>query len=445
VKNREIKMKDELIAKIESREAVVGVIGLGYVGLPLAREFLKKNFTVLGFDVDEEKVVKISNGESYIKHIGADFLKKYVTEMGTFKATSDFSRLKEVDFIIICVPTPLDDHYNPDLSYVLNSTRVIAEYLHRGQVVVLESTTYPGTTEEEMLPILEGTGLKVGEDFYLGYSPEREDPGNKEFATGNIPKVVSAVTDNGLEVLTLLYSQIVSVVPVSSPKVAEACKILENTYRAINIALVNELKVILDRMDIDIWEVIEAAKTKPFGFQPFYPGPGLGGHCIPIDPFYLTWKAKEYDVHTHFIELAGEINNTMPYYVIEKVMKALNVKRLSIVDADILVIGVAYKPDVDDTRESPALKVMDLLIKEGARVAYYDPYIPIMPKTRKYDFKLQSVQLKQMDDNYYDAAVIVTDHSVIDYKEILEKAKIVIDTRNALKQKGVKSDKIWKA
>jgi UDP-N-acetyl-D-glucosamine dehydrogenase len=438
-------MKDELIAKIESREAVVGVIGLGYVGLPLAREFLKKNFTVLGFDVDEEKVVKISNGESYIKHIGADFLKKYVTEMGTFKATSDFSRLKEVDFIIICVPTPLDDHYNPDLSYVLNSTRVIAEYLHRGQVVVLESTTYPGTTEEEMLPILEGTGLKVGEDFYLGYSPEREDPGNKEFATGNIPKVVSAVTDNGLEVLTLLYSQIVSVVPVSSPKVAEACKILENTYRAINIALVNELKVILDRMDIDIWEVIEAAKTKPFGFQPFYPGPGLGGHCIPIDPFYLTWKAKEYDVHTHFIELAGEINNTMPYYVIEKVMKALNVKRLSIVDADILVIGVAYKPDVDDTRESPALKVMDLLIKEGARVAYYDPYIPIMPKTRKYDFKLQSVQLKQMDDNYYDAAVIVTDHSVIDYQEILEKAKIVIDTRNALKQKGVKSDKIWKA
>lgn len=438
-------MKDELIAKIESRETVVGVIGLGYVGLPLAREFLKKNFTVLGFDVDEEKVVKICNGESYIKHIGADFLKKYVTEVGTFKATSDFSRLKEVDFIIICVPTPLDEHYNPDLSYVLNSTREIAKYLHRGQVVVLESTTYPGTTEDEMLPILEGTGLKVGEDFYLGYSPEREDPGNKEFATGNIPKVVSAVTDNGLEVLTLLYSQIVSVVAVSSPKVAEACKILENTYRAINIALVNELKVILDRMDIDIWEVIEAAKTKPFGFQPFYPGPGLGGHCIPIDPFYLTWKAKEYDVHTHFIELAGEINNTMPYYVIEKVMKALNARRLSIVDADILVIGVAYKPDVDDTRESPALKVIDLLIKEGARVAYYDPYIPIMPKTRKYDFKLQSVQLKQMDDDYYDAAVIVTDHSAIDYREILEKAKIVIDTRNALKQKGVKSDRIWKA
>lgn len=438
-------MKNKLITKIESREAVVGVIGLGYVGLPLAREFLKKKFTVLGFDVDEDKVVKISNGESYIKHIGADFLKKYVTEVGTFKATSDFSRLEEVDFIIICVPTPLDDHYNPDLSYVLNSTRVIAKYLHRGQVVVLESTTYPGTTEEEMLPILQDTGLKVGEDFYLGYSPEREDPGNKDFATGNIPKVVSAITGNGLEVLNRLYSQIVSVVPVSSPKVAEASKILENTYRAINIALVNELKVIFDRMGIDIWEVIEAAKTKPFGFQPFYPGPGLGGHCIPIDPFYLAWKAKEYDVHTHFIELAGEINNTMPYYVLEKVMKALNVKRLSIVDADILVIGVAYKPDVDDTRESPALKVMDLLIKEGARVAYYDPHIPIMPKTRKYDFKLQSVELKQIDNDHYDAAVIVTDHADIDYREVLVKAKIIIDTRNALKQKGIKSEKIWKA
>lgn len=438
-------MKDELMARIEAREAVVGVIGLGYVGLPLAREFLKSGFTVLGFDVDDEKIVKISNGESYIKHIGADFLRKYVKEVRTFKATSDFSKLKEVDFIVICVPTPLDEHYNPDLSYVLNSTRVIAKYLRKGHVVVLESTTYPGTTEEEMLPILEDTGLKVGEDFYLGYSPEREDPGNKEFATGNIPKVVSAVTDNGLEVLNRLYSQIVSVVPVSSPKIAEACKILENTYRAINIALVNELKVILDRMEIDIWEVIEAAKTKPFGFQPFYPGPGLGGHCIPIDPFYLSWKAKEYDVHTHFIELAGEINNTMPYYVIEKVMKALNVRKQSIVDAAILVIGVAYKPDVDDTRESPALKVIDLLIREGARVAYHDPHIPIMPKTRKYDLKLHSVQLPQIADDYYDAAVIVTDHTDIDYQEVLCKAKIVIDTRNALKQKGVKSDKVWKA
>ena len=445
MKNRGIKMKAELMAKIEAREAVIGVIGLGYVGLPLAREFLKKNFTVLGFDVDEDKIVKISSGESYIKHIGADFLKKYVTELGTFKATHDFSRLRDVDFIIICVPTPLDDHYNPDLSYVLDSTREIAGYLHKGQAVVLESTTYPGTTEAEMLPILESSGLKAGEDFYLGYSPEREDPGNKEFATGNIPKVVSAVTGNGLEVLSRLYSQIVPVVQVSSPRVAEACKILENTYRAVNIALVNELKMIFDRMGIDIWEVIEAAKTKPFGFQPFYPGPGLGGHCIPIDPFYLTWKAKEYDVHTHFIELAGEINNTMPYYVIEKVMKALNANKQSMVDADILVIGVAYKPDVDDTRESPALKVMDLLIKEGARVAYYDPHIPVMPKMRRYDFKLRSVPLKQIDEDHYDAAVIVTDHSDIDYRQVLAKAKIVIDTRNVLQHMGIKSDKVRKA
>lgn len=438
-------MKDKILARIENRGIVIGVIGLGYVGLPLAREFLKKDFSVLGFDIDDEKVVKIVNGESYIKHIGADFLKYYVMEKGTFNATSDFSRLREVDAILICVPTPLDDHYNPDLSYVLNSTRIIAEYMKQGQVVVLESTTYPGTTEEEMLPILEDSGLKVGDDFYLGYSPEREDPGNKEFATGNIPKLVSAVTGNGLEVISFLYSQIVSVVPVSSPKVAEAAKILENTYRAINIALVNELKVIFDRMSIDIWEVIEAAKTKPFGFQAFYPGPGLGGHCIPIDPFYLAWKAKEYDVHTHFIELAGEINNTMPYYVIEKVMKALNMRGQSIVGAKILVIGVAYKPDVDDTRESPALKVMALLIKEGAQIAYYDPHIPKLSGTRKYDFKLESVQLSQIADDYYDAVVIVTDHSDIDYQEVLGKAKIVIDTRNALKQKGVKSDKIWKA
>jgi UDP-N-acetyl-D-glucosamine dehydrogenase len=438
-------MKDKLMANIQNRKALVGVIGLGYVGLPLAREFLKKNFTLLGFDVDKEKIVKINNGESYIKHIGADFLQKYVIEAKTFSATSDFSRLKEVDIILICVPTPLDDHYNPDLSYVLNSTRLIAKNLKRGQVVILESTTYPGTTEDEMLPILESTGMKTGKDFYLGYSPEREDPGNKDFATGTIPKVVSAVTEDGLDILKLFYNQIVQVVPVSSPKVAEASKILENTYRAINIALVNELKVIFDRMNIDIWEVIEAAKTKPFGFHAFYPGPGLGGHCIPIDPFYLAWKAKEYDVHTHFIELAGEINNTMPYYVIEKIMKALNCQQQSIVGANILVVGVSYKPDVDDTRESPALKVIDLLVKEGAQIAYYDPHIPIMPTMRKYNFKLKSVQLNQITDGYYDAVVIITDHSDIDYQEVLRKTKIVIDTRNALKQQGIKSDKIWKA
>ncbi len=438
-------MKEELITRIKNRDAVIGVIGLGYVGLPLAREFLEKDFTLLGFDLDNSKIDKINKGNSYIKHIGENFLRVFVTDKKKFSATSDFSRLEEVDFILICVPTPLDEHYNPNLSYVLNSTEIVSRYLRKGQVVALESTTYPGTTEEEMLPMLEKSGMKVGEDFYLGYSPEREDPGNKDFKTGNIPKVVSAITDQGLEILSVLYSQIVTIVPVSSPKIAEASKILENTYRAINIALVNELKVIFDRMDIDVWEVIEAAKTKPFGFQAFYPGPGLGGHCIPIDPFYLTWKAKEYDIHTHFIELAGEINNTMPYYVIEKVMKALSTLNHSMKGAKILVIGVTYKPDVDDMRESPALKVIDLLIKEEADVEYFDPYIPSLPKTRKYELNLQSVGMDEVEDKYYDAAVIITDHSNIDYHLVLKKAKIVIDTRNAMKQKGIKSDKIWKA
>jgi len=438
-------MKEALIEKIKNRETVVGIIGLGYVGLPLAREFLKKDFSVLGFDLDNDKIHQLNSGKSYIKHIGDDFLKKFVIDKKRFSATPDFSRLTEVDFILICVPTPLDDHYNPDLTYVLDSTGIISRYLRKGQAVVLESTTYPGTTEEEMLPLLEKTGMKVGEDFYLGYSPEREDPGNKEFETGDIPKVLSAVTKDGVEVLKALYSEIVKVVPVSSPKIAEASKLLENTYRAVNIALVNELKIIFDHMDIDVWEVIEAAKTKPFGFQAFYPGPGLGGHCIPIDPFYLTWKAKEYDIHTHFIELAGEINNTMPYYVVEKVTKALNAVGYPMRGARVLVIGVAYKPDVDDMRESPALKVIDLLKKEDAIVEYYDPYIPELPKTRKYTFDLQSVNIEEIPDNQYDAAIIVTNHSGVDYNRLLKKAKIIIDTRDAMKQKGVKSDKIWKA
>ena len=438
-------MREELIAKIETRTGVIGIIGLGYVGLPLAREFLKKNFTILGFDLDHSKIEKINLGKSYIQHISDDFLKEFVIEKKKFNATADFSRLIEADFILICVPTPLDEHYNPDLSYVLNSTKSISKYLREGHVIVLESTTYPGTTEEEMLPILEKSGLKEGHDFYLGFSPEREDPGNKDFKTGNIPKVISAISENGLEVLKVLYSQIVNVVPVSSPKIAEASKILENTYRAINIALVNELKVVFDRMGIDIWEVIEAAKTKPFGFQAFYPGPGLGGHCIPIDPFYLTWKAKEYDIYTHFIELAGEINNTMPYYVIEKTMKALITMGRPLVDAKILVIGVAYKPDIDDMRESPALKIIDLLIKEGVDVSYYDPYIPVLPKTRKYEINLESVVIEELEDNEFDAGIIITNHSCIDYPYLLNKTKIMIDTRNALNQKGIKSEKIWKA
>lgn len=439
------KMKETLIEKIKNRDTKIGIIGLGYVGLPLAREFLKKDFNILGFDTDKKKIAKLKRGKSYIKHIGDDFLEEFVIDKKKFRATSAFSRLKEVDFILICVPTPLDDHYNPDLTYVLESTGVIAGYLKKGHVVVLESTTYPGTTEGEMLPILEKSGMKVGEDFYLGYSPEREDPGNKKFKTGDIPKVLSAVTEDGMEVLKVLYSQIVEVVPVSSPKVAEASKILENTYRAVNIALANELKVVFDRMNIDVWEVIEAAKTKPFGFQAFYPGPGLGGHCIPIDPFYLTWKAKEFDIHTHFIELAGEINNDMPYYVVNKITKALCSIGYSIKGAKILVVGAAYKPDVDDMRESPALKVIDLLKKEEANVKYYDPYIPVLPETRKYRFNLQSVNIDKIKDYHYDAAVIITDHSCIDYKQISKKAKITIDTRNALKLKGIKNGKIWKA
>ncbi len=433
------------IEKIKNREAKIGIIGLGYVGLPLAREFLNENFSVLGFDIDSKKVEKINKGESYIKHIPSDFIKKYVNE-GKLEATTDFSRLKEVDAILICVPTPLGEHMEPDLSYVLSTTETISKYLRKGHIVVLESTTYPGTTEEEMLPILEKSGLKAGEDFCLGYSPEREDPGNKKYTTRTIPKVVSGINEKCLEVIKTLYDQIVErTVPVSSPKVAESTKLLENIYRAVNIALVNELKMIFDRMGIDVWEVIEAAKTKPFGFQAFYPGPGLGGHCIPIDPFYLTWKSREYDLPTKFIELAGEINTFMPYFVLDKTIRALNQNGKSIRGAKILVLGVAYKPDVDDMRESPSLKVIDLLQKEGAHVDYNDPYIPEIPETRKYKFEMKSVPLTPENLSSYDAVIITTDHSVYDYEMIEKHAKLIIDTRNALKKKGVTNGNIVKA
>ncbi len=438
-------MKTKIIKRIKSKKALIGIIGMGYVGLPLAREFLSKGFKVTGFDLDPEKVKKLNNGKSYIKHISSDFIKEYSVKKKTLSATSEFSKLKEMDFILICVPTPLDDHFNPDLSYVVKSTESVAEFLKKGQVVILESTTYPGTTEEVMLPILEKTGKKVGKDFYLGYSPEREDPGNPDFRTGTIPKVVSAISKDGKEIVKALYDEIVESVPVTSPKVAEASKILENTFRAINIALVNELKMVFDRMDIDVWEVINAAKTKPFGFKAFYPGPGLGGHCIPIDPFYLSWKAKEKDIHTHFIELAGEINNSMPYYVADKLLRTLNTKGIPLKNAKILIVGVAYKSDVDDMRESPALKVMEILSKEGCRINYYDPYIPILPATRKYKFDLRSIDIEKVKENYYDAAMIITDHSDVDYKNIAKKAKIVIDTRNAMKIKGLKKGKVFKA
>jgi len=424
---------------------VIGVIGLGYVGLPLVREFIHNNFQVLGFDVDAKKVTALNSGHSYIHHIPSELIGQFVRS-GTLEPTGNFSRLREVDVILICVPTPLGKHYEPDLSYVLSTTKAIASTLHAGQLIVLESTTYPGTTEEEMLPILAKTGLKVGKDFYLGYSPEREDPGNHQFPTAKIPKVVSGATKSCLEAVKILYEQIIEqIVPVSSTRVAESTKLLENIYRAVNIALANELKMVFDRMGIDVWEAIEAAKTKPFGYHAFYPGPGLGGHCIPIDPFYLTWKARENEIHTRFIELAGEINTSMPYYVIQKIVKVLNEDHKSINGAKILLLGMAYKPDVGDLRESPALKVMELLIKEGAEVDYNDPYIPELSPVRKYDFSRRSVELTPDSLNSYDAVIVITNHSCYDYDLILEKSKVIIDTRNAFGLKGQRDGKVWKA
>jgi UDP-N-acetyl-D-glucosamine dehydrogenase len=431
--------------RITQRQAAIGIIGLGYVGLPLAREFLRNNFHVVGFDIDAKKIAALNSGHSYIHHIPSDFIDQFVSS-GALKATGDFSRLREADVILICVPTPLGRHNEPDLSYVLNTTQAIAAALRSGQLIVLESTTYPGTTEEEILPLLTRKGFTVGQDFYLGYSPEREDPGNSQFATAKIPKVVSGVTPSCLEMVKALYDQIMEqTIPVSSTRVAESAKLLENIYRAANIALVNELKVILDRMGIDVWEVIAAAKTKPFGFQPFYPGPGLGGHCIPIDPFYLTWKARENEVYTRFIELAGEINTSMPYYVVQKIVKALNNDHKSIKGAKILLLGMAYKPDVDDLRESPALKIMELLIREGAEVDYNDPYIPALTPMRKYNFSARSVELTPDSLSSYDAITVLTNHACYDYKLIREKAKIIIDTRNAFGLKGQRDDKVWKA
>ena len=430
---------------IAERKAKIGVIGLGYVGLPLVREFLKAGFPVLGFDIDESKIQMLKGGRSYIKHVESSFIYENI-EIKRLDVTNDYDRLGEADALLICVPTPLGRHKEPDLSYVLNTTREIAKRLRKGQVVVLESTTYPGTTDEEMLPILEESGLKVGEDFFLGYSPEREDPGNPQFSTGTIPKVVSGVTESCLQVVKALYDQVVvKTVPVSSTRVAEATKILENTYRAVNIALVNELKVVFERMGIDVWEVIEAAKTKPFGFQAFYPGPGLGGHCIPIDPFYLTWKAKEYDIHTRFIELAGQINTNMPYYVVEKTIRALNERGVPIKGARILIVGVAYKPDVDDDRESPAFVIMELLERAGAVVDYHDPHIPRLRLGRRCRVTKESVPLSEQTLGGYHCVVVVTDHSAVDYSLLREKAMLVVDTRNALGVMGVKNGNVVKA
>jgi UDP-N-acetyl-D-glucosamine dehydrogenase len=421
----------DLVNKIKERSAAVGVIGLGYVGLPLLIEFGKAGFEVIGFDLDESKIKALNEGISYIKHIPSDGIKA-LKKKGNFRPTTDFSLLRNTDCIIICVPTPLTKYREPDLSYVLKTTETIAQYMKKGQLIVLESTTYPGTTDEDMRAILEAKGMRAGRDFYLAYSPEREDPNNKDFSTRTIPKIVGGYTPACLKVADALYSSIIKkTVQVSSTRIAEAAKLLENIYRAVNIALVNELKVLFDRMDINVCEVIEAAKTKPFGFQAFYPGPGLGGHCIPIDPFYLTWKARAYDFHTKFIELAGEINTSMPYYVVERIIDALNERGKNIKSSKILVLGLAYKKDVDDTRESPSLKLIELLTQKGARIDYNDPYIPRTRKSRMYDFKMSSVHLSEANLKKYDCVVVATDHSCYDYKFIVDHAQLVIDTRNA--------------
>lgn len=431
--------------KIDKQEAMIGVVGLGYVGLPLLIEFVEVGFRCIGFDIDEKKVSLLKAKKTYIKHITPNKITKIV-DSGKFDATVDFGCLKNVDCIIVAVPTPLDKHQQPDLSYIIKTSESISKYLRKNQLVILESSTWPGTTEEIMKPILEKSGLKSGDDFYLAFSPEREDPNNPEFSTKNIPKVVGANDTMSLACAKALYDRvIVQTILVTSSQAAEATKLLENIFRSINIALVNEMKMILDRMGIDVWEVIEAASTKPFGYMPFYPGPGLGGHCIPIDPFYLTWKAKEFDMPTRFIELAGEINTYMPYWVVNKISEALNTQGKSLNKASILILGAAYKKDIDDIRESPTLKLIEILEGKGAHVDYNDPHIPVMPKVRKYKYDMRSVDLTSENLRKYDALVISTDHSSYDYDLIVDHAKLIIDTRNATKKVIKHREKIIKA
>lgn len=435
-----------LRSRIDAKTVRVGIIGLGYVGLPLARAFTDKGISVLGFDTDARKIVKLGRGESYIGHIGDDVIRGMRSE-NRFDATDNFRRLDEPDAIIICVPTPLNIVREPDLSYIIASAQAIAERLRPGQLVVLESTTYPGTTRDVVLPILEKGGLKAGEDFFLAFSPEREDPGNPNFSAPTIPKVVGGLEAKSLELAASLYGQVVvSVVKVSSPEVAEACKILENTYRAINIALVNELKLLYDKMGIDVWEVIDAAKSKPFGFQAFYPGPGLGGHCIPIDPFYLTWIARKFDSSTRFIELAGEINTSMPSYVVTKVSDSLNDQGKPVKGSKVTLLGMAYKKDVDDARESPGFKLMDLLIEKGAVVNYNDPHIAVLPSTRHYpNLRMASQELTADYLAGQDCILIATDHSAYDWSWIVEHSPLIVDTRNATKNVNRHREKIIKA
>jgi len=430
---------------VENRTARVGIVGMGYVGLPLMRTYCAAGFNCVGFDVDAKKVAQLNAGKSYIKHIPSSTIKKVVTD-GMFEATGDPNDLHQCDAILICVPTPLTRQREPDMSFVESTAHLLADHLQRGQLIVLESTTYPGTTRELVKPILETSGLRAERDFFVAYSPEREDPGRKDHTTATIPKVVGGLTATSMKIAATLYGAAVDVVvPVRSCEVAEAAKILENVYRSVNIAMVNELKMLFDRMGIDVWEVVDAAATKPFGFQPFYPGPGLGGHCIPIDPFYLTWKARQYDMSTRFIELAGEINTSMPDFVIAKVAEALNTKRKSVNGSKILVLGLAYKKDVDDIRESPSIELIEILKNLGAKVDYNDPYVPKTPKQREHNLRMRSKKLTPAMLKSYDCVLIATDHTDYDYETIAKNANLVVDTRNATKNVKNGRKKIVKA
>lgn len=421
-------MKQPLIERLNNKSAIIGILGLGYVGLPLMIRYAEIGYKVIGIDIDQDKVDLLNKGKSYIEHIPSEKIQNSL-EKG-FEATTDFSRATEADTLILCVPTPLNKYREPDLSYVTDTTDAVIPYLKKGHVLSLESTTYPGTTEEELLPRMESTGLKVGKDVFLVYSPEREDPGNPNFTTHTIPKVVGGHTNACMEVGKAMYQPAIDqIVPVSSTKTAEMTKLLENIHRAVNIGLVNEMKIVADRMGIDIHEVIRAAATKPFGFTPYYPGPGLGGHCIPIDPFYLTWKAREYGLNTHFIELAGEVNTNMPRWVISKTMDALNDREKSLKGAKILVLGIAYKKDVDDMRESPSVELMQLLEAKGAIVEYTDPHVPIFPKMREYHFDLESINPTPEKIAEYDVLLLATNHSKFDYAMFKENAQLIIDTR----------------
>ncbi len=437
--------RTELLKKIESNTAVIGVIGLGYVGLPLLRAFHQAGFPVLGFDVDPAKIQALSRGENYLRHLGADF----ITEMSRsrrFAATADVKRLGEADAVISCVPTPLGTHLEPDLSFVERSADDIAATLRRGQLIVLESSTYPRTTREVMLPRFEARGLKLGQDFFVAYSPEREDPGRRDHNTQTIPKLVGGLDPISGDIAVALYRKaIAQVIPVSTAEVAEAAKLLENIYRAVNIALVNEMKLVLSAMGIDIWEVVDAAKTKPFGFQAFYPGPGLGGHCIPIDPYYLTWKAREVGLPTRFIELAGEINRQMPAHVVRQTGLALNTRGKAVKGSRVLVLGLAYKPNVDDVRESPSFELIEELEHLGAKVDYNDPHVPAPHRMRRHDLQMKSVPLTAESLGSYDCVLIATDHAVYDWQMIANSAKLIVDTRGAMRKVTGKKDHIVNA